>query len=87
MDFYPNPVDALGCEKALFFSMYPQLYTGFCKTGAPIFISKPGILNVDGMEQVTTLEGILKFHWHIMMHDFAMRLQEKKNNSPDTFKR
>jgi hypothetical protein len=86
-DYYPNPVDALGCEASLFFSMYPQLYTGFAKNGAPIYISKPGILNVDGMEQATTLEGIIKFHWYIMMHDFANRLREQKKKEPEKFKR
>lgn len=86
-DYYPNPVDALGCEASLFFSMYPQLYTGFAKNGAPIYISKPGILNVDGMEQATTLEGIIKFHWYIMMHDFANRLRQQKKKEPEKFKR
>ena len=44
-DFYPNPIDALGVDKSLFFAQYPQLYTGFTKTGVPVFISKPGILD------------------------------------------
>lgn len=82
-DFYPNPVDALGCEARLFFAQYPQLYTGFAKNGAILFISKPGILNVDGMECITSLDGILKFHWHIMMHDFAQRLRAQKAKNPD----
>jgi len=86
-DFYPNPVDALGVDSSLFFALYPQLYTGSAKSGVPLFISKPGILNVDGMECITTLDGIIKFHWHIMMHDFANRLRAQKAKSPDTFKR
>jgi hypothetical protein len=84
--FFPDPVDALGVDKSLFFAQYPQLYTGFTKTGVPVFISKPGILNVDGMECITTLDGILKFHWHIMMHDFANRLQSQKAKDPANFK-
>lgn len=86
-DFYPNPVDALGVDSSLFFAQYPQLYTGFTKEGIPIFISKPGILNVDGMECITTLDGILKFHWHVMMHDFANRLRAQKAKDPEKFKR
>jgi hypothetical protein len=86
-EFYPNPIDALGCDSSLFFDQYPQLYSGFAKNGAPLYISKPGILNVDGMECITTLDGIIKFHWHIMMHDFANRLREQKAHDPENFNR
>ena len=86
-NFYPNPVDALGCEASLFYAQYPQLYSGNAKVGVPLFISKPGILNVDGMETITTLDGILKFHWFIMMHDFAKRLRAQKAKDPENFKR
>lgn len=82
-DFFPEPVDALGCSAALFYSLYPQVYTGHAKCGAPLFISKPGILNVDGMECITTLDGIVKFHWHVMMHDFADRLRQRKREDPN----
>lgn len=86
-DFYPNAVDALGVDASLFFAQYPQLYCGVTKDGVPIFISKPGILNVDGMECITTLDGILKFHWHVMMHDFASRLLAQKAKNPEKFKK
>lgn len=86
-DFYPDAVDALGVDSSLFFAQYPQLYSGYTKDGIPIFISKPGILNVDGMECITTLDGIVKFHWHIMMHDFANRLRAQKAKDPEKFKR
>jgi hypothetical protein len=85
--FYPNPLDALGCEPSLFFNQYPQLYSGVAKNGAPIFISKPGVLNVDAMECCTTLEGIVKFHWYVMMHDFKIRLQAQKDKDPEQFHR
>jgi hypothetical protein len=86
-DFYPNPVDALGVDASLFFAQYPQLYYGVTKKGVPVFYSKPGVLNVDGMECITTLDGILKFHWHVMMHDFASRLHQQKARNPDGFKK
>jgi hypothetical protein len=86
-EFYPNPVDALGVDPSVFFAQYPQLYNGVTKLGVPVFISKPGILNVDGIECITTLDGIIKFHWHVMMHDFANRLLSRKAASPDEFKR
>lgn len=87
VNFYPNAVDALGVDKSLFFAQYPQIYSGFTKRGVPVFFSKPGVLNVDGMECITTLDGILKFHWHIMMHDFAERLRKQKANDPENFKK
>jgi|Transcript_30591 hypothetical protein len=84
--FYPEPVDALGCDSSLFHTQYPQLYTGNAKNGAVLFISKPGVLNVDGMECITNLDGILKYHWHAMIHDFGSRLRAKKAEDPN-FKR
>ncbi|KAL7532395.1 hypothetical protein ACHAWF_004118 [Thalassiosira exigua] len=82
-DFYPDPVQALGCEPSVFMAQYSQLYHGYAKNGCPVFISKPGVLNVDGMECVTTLDGILKFHWYVMMHDYKNRLLEHKEKHPD----
>jgi hypothetical protein len=35
------------------------------------------------MECITTLDGIVKFHWHVMIHDFAERLREMKRKDPD----
>jgi len=85
-DFYPNPIEALGCDLATYYALYPQLYSGFAKNGAPVFISKPGVLNVDAVECITTLEGILKLHWHLMQHDFGPRLVQQKMKDPN-FKR
>jgi hypothetical protein len=85
--FYENPVEALGVDPSLFFAQYPQLYYGSTTRGVPVFISRPGILNVDGMECITTLDGMIKFHWHIMMHDFASRLHAQKQADPEKFKK
>lgn len=82
-NFYKDPVEALGVPANLFFANFPQVYSGFAKNKSPIFISKPGILNVDGMECITTLDGIIKFHWHIMMHDFTNRLLAQKAKDPE----
>lgn len=82
-DFYPDPTLALGCDPSVFMTLYPQLYHGYAKNGCPVFISKPGVLNVDGMECITTLDGILKFHWHVMMHDYKTRLLKHKESNPD----
>lgn len=86
-NFYPEAKDALGVDASLFFAQYPQLYNGVSKRGALLYISKPGMLNVDGMECITTLDGIIKFHWHVMMWDFAKRLRKQKEADPEKFKR
>ena len=82
-DYYADPMKALGCEMSLYFYEYPQLYTGNAKNGAPIFISKPGLLNVDAVECLTTLDGILKFHWYVEMHDFGNLLRNEKEKNKD----
>lgn len=82
VDYYPEPKKALGVDPNLFISQYPQLYTGFSKSGCPVFYSKPGLLNIDGLECITTIDGILKFHWHVMQHDYKMRLLQFKKENP-----
>jgi len=82
VDYYPDPVAALGCDPSVFMAQYPQLYHGNAKNGCPVFISKPGVLSVDGMECITTLDGILKYHWHVMMIDYKRRLIQHKEEDP-----
>jgi hypothetical protein len=86
-NFYPDPREALGCDISFYIANYPQLYTGVSKTGAPLFISKPGVLNVDAMECLTTIDGIVKFHWYAQMHDFKDRLRAQKLKDPAHFKK
>jgi len=85
-DYYPNATESLGVEPAIFQSQYPQLYSGFSKTGCPVFYSKPGQLEIDGLECITTAQGILNYHWHVMQHDYKNRLLGFKKENPD-FKR
>lgn len=80
--YYPDPEAALGVDPSIFISQYPQLYSGFSKDGCPVFYSKPGVLNIDGIECITTLDGILKFHWHVMQHDYKERLLQFKKENP-----
>mmetsp|Transcript_12754 Transcript_12754/g.28145 ORF Transcript_12754/g.28145 Transcript_12754/m.28145 type:complete len:85 (+) Transcript_12754:3-257(+) len=32
---------------------------------------------------MTTLDRLVKFHWHVYMHDFGDRLRLRKNNDPE----
>lgn len=78
MDFYRDPKEALGCDMALYMAQFPQVYSGYAKNGVPLFFSKPAKMNVDALDAVTTLMGIIKFHWFYMMHDFGDRLRHQK---------
>jgi hypothetical protein len=82
-NFYPDAKRALGVEPSIFISQYPQLYCGQCKGGYPLFISKPGVLNVSGVECITTMQGILRYHWHAMVHDFGGFLRASKKSDPN----
>lgn len=85
-DYYPDPTATLGVDPSVFISQYPQLYSGFSKDGCPVFYSKPGRLNITGLECITTTGSILDYHWHVMQHDYRGRLLGFKNDNPE-FKR
>jgi len=81
-DYYPDPKVALGCDPAIYQAQYPQLYSGFAKNGVPVFFSKTGVLDIDAVECVTTVNSIVKYHWFVMMQDFKQRLQDHKKTVP-----
>eukprot|EP00555_Chaetoceros_dichaeta_P003209 CAMPEP_0198249898 /NCGR_PEP_ID=MMETSP1447-20131203/1271_1 /TAXON_ID=420782 /ORGANISM="Chaetoceros dichaeta, Strain CCMP1751" /LENGTH=431 /DNA_ID=CAMNT_0043934631 /DNA_START=128 /DNA_END=1420 /DNA_ORIENTATION=+ len=81
--YYPEPHAALGVDPAVYLSQYPQLYSGFSKEGCPVFYSKPGRLNIDGMECTITTKGMLDYHWHVMQHDYQNRLLGFKRDNPE----
>mmetsp|Transcript_51203 Transcript_51203/g.153814 ORF Transcript_51203/g.153814 Transcript_51203/m.153814 type:complete len:645 (-) Transcript_51203:186-2120(-) len=85
-DFFPDPHHALGVEACIYHSQYPQFYYGYAKGGFPLFISKAGSLNAAGLACVTTIEGILNFHWYDMMHDYVQQLRQQAKLNP-AFKR
>jgi len=82
-DYYPDPVAALGIHPCIYIRQFPQLYAGYAKNGCPIFISKPGVLNIDAVECVTSLDAIINYHWHIMQHDYLKRLLSYKSKNSD----
>ena len=81
--FYPDANEALGCPKSVYLTQYPQMYVGFSKLGHPVYISKPGMLNVDGLECITSIQRILNYHWHDMHHNFGRVLEASSNMSSD----
>lgn len=81
-NFYPDPRLALGVEPSVYISQYPQLYSGHSKEGFPVFFSKPGVLNVQGISCISTIEGIIRYHWYAMIHEFGDRLRSQKKINP-----
>ena len=80
-NFYPIPKDALGCPQSVYLAQYPQMCVGVSKQKHPVYISKPGILNVNGLECITSIQGILKYHWFDMHHNFGGVLKKSSTSS------
>jgi len=85
-DFYPDPKAALGPDPHIYIAQYPQFYYGNGKNGCPVYISKPGRLNISAVECLTTFPSILNYHWYVMVHDYASRLRANKVKN-ENFKR
>lgn len=81
-DFYPDGHLALGVEPSVYHTQYPQMYYGYAKGGHPLFISKVGQLNAEGIACVTTMSGILNYHWHDMMHSYIRQLERQRLTNP-----
>jgi hypothetical protein len=82
-NFYPDPIEALGVDSAIYQAQYPQVYSGFAKNGSPVFFSKTGVLNIDAVECITTVQNIVKYHWYVQLHDYAKRLRAHKEADPN----
>lgn len=85
--FFPDPEMALGCPRSLYLKQYPQMCIGKSKSGHPVFLSKPGILNVDGLECITSIQGILNYHWFDMYHSSGASLKKSVESSNGEYKR
>ena len=81
--FYPNPIEALGVDSAIYQAQYPQVYSGFAKNGSPVFFSKTGVLNINAVECITTVQNIVNYHWYVQLHDYAKRLRAHKEADPN----
>ena len=82
-NFYPDPEEALGVDPFVYIQQFPSFTPAMPNPAA--LSSSPSQGSVDRMECITTLDGIYRYHWHVMMHDYANRLVENKrkmSNSP-----
>ena len=80
-NFYPDPKEALGCPQSVYLAQYPQMCVGVSKQKHPVYISKPGILNVNGLECITSIQGIINYHWFDMYHNFGRVLKSSWRTS------
>ena len=71
MNSYPEPVEALGFSGALYYPLYPQLYTEKRTCGATLFISKRGNYSMwTEWSELLLLTGLSSFIG-VIIHDFA----------------
>jgi len=86
-NFYPDAKEALGVEEAVYKTQYPQVFTGgISKDGKPLFFSKPGVVNIHGLQVTSTPDGVNRYQWHCMHHTFASVLRDRVAADP-TYKR
>jgi hypothetical protein len=76
--FYPDPKDALGVEESIFKTQYPQLFYSHAKNGCPLYITRPGSINMKGLQCVTTIDNMNKYQWHCMVHAYGKAFKARQ---------
>ena len=85
-DFYPDPKSALGVEEAIFKTQYQQVFAGHAKNSCPLFVSKPGLINMTGLECITTINNMHKYQWHAMIYGAGNEYRQRQK-ADSNFKR
>ncbi len=85
-DFYPKAEVALGVEEGIFKSQHPQVFAGFAKNSCPLFVSKPGMISMTGLNCITTVENLHKYQWHAMIYCAGAEYRLRQSVDPN-FKR
>ena len=82
-NFYPSAVEALGVEESIYKTQYPQVFPGATtRDGKVLFFSKPGRVNIHGLELVSTPDGVNRYQWNVMAHTFASVLRDTAARDP-----
>ena len=71
-----GPEACLDCPERAFIKFYPHYYRGYDRSGRPILYDKVGQMNLQGVKCVTTLEGMVRYHWTTMLKNLADRYKE-----------
>jgi len=75
--FFPDGSKALGVEQSVFYALYPELFIGHTKQGLPFYITKAGEADLQKISCITTIKGLINFHWHCMVHVFGDKLRRR----------
>lgn len=84
--FFPDGSRALGVEKSIFYALYPEVFGGYTKNGFPLFIIKACDADFSKVPCITTMTGVINFHWHSMAHVLGGQLRDRALADP-SFKR
>ena len=74
-----NPLGVV--DESVYRTLYPQSFYGYTARGYPIFISQVGNIDIAGIECVTSLRGIIAYHWYDMMVKTKRIFFNSNNNS------
>ena len=82
-NFYPSAKEALGVEESIYKTQYPQVFSGATtRDGKVLFFSKPGRVNIHGLELVSTPDGVNRYQWNVMAHTFASVVRDTAARDP-----
>jgi hypothetical protein len=54
---------ATGCNLILIKAFYPHAAYGFDRFNRPVFYERTGIVNATALATITTMDGLIKYHW------------------------
>mmetsp|Transcript_8198 Transcript_8198/g.8991 ORF Transcript_8198/g.8991 Transcript_8198/m.8991 type:complete len:477 (+) Transcript_8198:57-1487(+) len=81
--FYENAISALGVEEAVFKTQYPQVFAGHAKNSCPLFVSKPGKIDMTGLNCITSIENMHKYQWHSMIYGAGAEYRARQSADPN----
>jgi hypothetical protein len=82
-NFFPNGSRALGVEKSIYYTFYPEVFVGYTNKGFPLFITKAADASTNMLNCITSPKGIMNFHWYSMMHVLGGNLRRMALSDPN----
>jgi hypothetical protein len=82
-NFFPNGSRALGVEKSIYYTFYPEVFVGYTSNGFPLYITKAADASTNMLNCITSPKGITNFHWHSMMHVLGGNLRRMALSNPN----
>lgn len=82
-DFFPNGSKALGVEKSIYYTFYPEVFVGYTNKGFPLYITKAADASINMLHCITSTKSITNFHWYSMMHVLGGNLRRRALSDPN----